>query len=437
MGRRSQTKTLAVSMNGVPVGDLTRRPGGILEFSYRESWLAEASATPISLSIPLSSDPRRGDVVATYFDNLMPDSPEVRQRLQTAVGADSPRAFDLLMEIGGDCVGALQFHSSEDPPSVRTIQSEPWTDAQVARHLKEMRGRPPVNRGRAKPFRSSLAGAQEKTALLRTGDGWCKPLGPTPTTHIFKPAMGATAAGIDLSTSVENEWLCSRILRAFGLRAASSEVLQFEDERVLCVERFDRALSADGTWWMRRPQEDMCQATGTPAGKKYEQDGGPGFRTVLEILAGATSPIEDRLHFLRSQLVFWLLAAIDGHGKNFSLALLPGAGYRLTPLYDVLSAHPAIESGDLHEKELSMAMALEGKNRRYKWLELRPEHWLESARRAGLSNLLVNGAIDAVVSAVPRVVEATRVDADKIDPRVGEPILTRMTLAAERFKRLR
>jgi len=35
--------------------------------------------------------------------------------------------------------------------------------------------------------------------------------------------------------------------------------------------------------------------------------------------------------------VFWLLAAIDGHAKNISTFLTPG-GYRLTPLYDVMSA---------------------------------------------------------------------------------------------------
>ncbi len=43
--------------------------------------------------------------------------------------------------------------------------------------------------------------------------------------------------------------------------------------------------------------------------------------------------------FVLSQLAFWLLAAIDGHAKNFSL-FRRRDGYLLAPLYDVLSAWP-------------------------------------------------------------------------------------------------
>lgn len=39
-------------------------------------------------------------------------------------------------------------------------------------------------------FRISVAGAQEKTALLRIGNDWCIPKGITPTTHIIKLPIG-------------------------------------------------------------------------------------------------------------------------------------------------------------------------------------------------------------------------------------------------------
>ena len=81
---------------------------------------------------------------------------------------------------------------------------------------------------------------------------------------------------------------------------------------------------------------------GTPAGAKYESDGGPGIETIMGILANSADAARDRMNFFVTQLVFWVLAAIDGHAKNFSIAHLPGNTYRSTPLYDVLSAHPII-----------------------------------------------------------------------------------------------
>ena len=43
-------------------------------------------------------------------------------------------------------------------------------------------------------FRISLAGAQEKTALLRLNEKWMRPKGTTPTTHILKLPIGTGAA---------------------------------------------------------------------------------------------------------------------------------------------------------------------------------------------------------------------------------------------------
>ena len=49
-------------------------------------------------------------------------------------------------------------------------------------------------------FRISLAGAQEKTALLMHDGQWQRPIGATPTTHIFKLPVGRIEhAGIELS----------------------------------------------------------------------------------------------------------------------------------------------------------------------------------------------------------------------------------------------
>ncbi len=183
--------------------------------------------------------------------------------------------------------------------------------------------------------------------------------------------MGPGPQGIDLSTSVENEWLCVQILQAYGIPVAECRMATFGEHRTLIVERFDRKLASDKSWWLRLPQEDFCQATATPPALKYESDGGPGIRRILEVLQGSERAEEDRRDFLRTQVVFWLLAAIDGHAKNFSLFLLPGGAYRLTPRYDVLSAHPVLGNGRgrLARQKVRMAMAVWGANRHYRQLD--------------------------------------------------------------------
>jgi serine/threonine-protein kinase HipA len=55
---------------------------------------------------------------------------------------------------------------------------------------------------------------------------------------------------------------------------------------------------------------------------------------------------------MRAQLLFWMFTAIDGHAKNFSIRLLPEGRFRLTPLYDVISAWPITGSrqNQIHPK---------------------------------------------------------------------------------------
>ena len=148
-------------------------------------------------------------------------------------------------------------------------------------------------------------------------------------------------------------------------------------------------LAPTGTWWLRLPQEDLCQATGTPPALKYENDGGPGIIPIMDLLLGSSHAEADRTDFLRTQAVFWLLAAIDGHAKNFSIFLEAGGRFRLTPRYDVLSAYPVLGhgKGKLAVQKIKMALAVQGKRKHYKWRGIRARHWLETAQRCGLPGM--------------------------------------------------
>ncbi|WP_319560707.1 HipA domain-containing protein [Marispirochaeta sp.] len=341
MGRRRLPRALNILMNGRPVGFW--QTGRQSSFTYLAEWAADPLSRPISLSMPIigRSSAYSGPMVDAFFDNLLPDSQAIRLRIQSRLGTAGTNAFELLSEIGRDCVGAIQIiPEGIEPADIRTISGVPRNASEMAETLRRQTGSRPAFGIKQEEFRISLAGAQEKTAFLLHHGRWHRPTGTTPATHIFKRPLGLVGhQGIDLSTSLENEWLCLKTLEKFGIPMPKCWIQFFEEEKVLIVERFDRKLASDGRWWIRIPQEDFCQATACPSGHKYQSDGGPGIKEIAAILNGSIYSSKDKLYFFKTQLLFWLLAVIDGHAKNFSIFLLPEGRYHLTPICDVISAY--------------------------------------------------------------------------------------------------
>ncbi len=395
-------------MNGLRVGSLTMSAAGGLTFRYVADWLETPGARPVSLSMPLQHQAYRGEVVYNFFDNLLPDNQQIRDRIQTRFRVATSHPFDLLAAIGMDCVGAIQI-APEDVPlqDIRRIEGEPLSAPQIATLLNSYRTAPlGMAQETGEAFRISIAGAQEKTALLWQEGGWHRPLGATPTTHIFKLPIGRIAhSGMDLSESCENEWLCLKIAEAFGLPVCHADVQVFDGAKALVVERFDRRMG-DG-WIMRLPQEDLCQALGYSPNIKYESDGGPGIREIMRCLLQSREARHDREVFFKSQVLYWLLAAIDGHAKNFSLFIEPEGRFRMTPLYDIMSAHPLVANSRLQSKKIKMAMALVGKNRHYHWHSIQPRHFVSTAESIGFNTetarALFNEMIDRIETVVSRV----------------------------------
>jgi len=401
-----KNNVLHVYMNGYRVGELCRYAGGGLGFSYAQGWLATRGARPVSLSLPLRKEPSRGHEVYNFFDNLLPDNPAIRARIQTRFQCATDRPFDLLAKIGGDCIGAIQLIGSPEAPDVRQVKADPLNEAGIAALLRNYRQAPLGMAPGVDDFRISLAGAQEKTALLKYKGGWWRPKGATPTSHIFKPPIGKLeAAGMDFSDSCENEWLCHKIARAFGLQTARSEILTFEDQKALVVERFDRRWSQDGTWLMRLPTEDTCQALGVSPQLRYESDGGPGMAAIMDLLLGSETAREDRDTFIKAQILFWLLAATDGHAKNFSLFLFPGGAFRLTPLYDIMTVYPLIAGQQLSTQKAKLAMVLYGKNRHANLHWIQPRHWLTTAEKIRYSKKLTRQYLNEMCAQIDTVIE--------------------------------
>lgn len=378
MGRKRRSRALDVYVGSTKTGRYSRVSDGSTAFRYDPDWLASPRAFPISLSMPLSDRIWSREQAASFFDGLLPDDRMVREKIAAREQADSAGVFDLLAVIGRDCVGALRFvPEGHDPGDPATMLSRPVDDDEIARRLAALGTAPLGMTLEEEEFRISIAGVQEKTAFLRVDEKWHVPMGATPTSHIFKPPIKDGPFGADFSDTPWNEWLCLELCRALGLAAAQAEVKDFDGTPVLVVERFDRLWKNDILY--RLPQEDICQALGVPPSRKYQSGGGPGMVDVLDFLKGSAIPREDRLAFMRAQIVNWLQAAIDGHAKNFSVFLTPG-GFRLTPIYDVMSAAPYKE---LQPQKVKLAMAA-GENRHYRVRDILPRHFYQTGQKAGL-----------------------------------------------------
>lgn len=428
MGRRPASKPLRVYLNNRRVGTLALEASGAIRFTYHEDWLEWERAFPVSLSLPLRETTYHGATVSAVFENLLPDADQLRRLVAEKVGARGTDAYSMLSKIGHDCVGALQFIADDEPaPEATTLLTgEQIDDSEIEKILNGL-SQAPLGLFRDDPFRISVAGAQEKTALLRHEGKWLKPHGTTPTTHIFKTQIGTLPDGIDLSDSVENEFYCLKLATAFGLPVNTATIETFGETKALVIERFDRLWTKDGRL-LRVPQEDCCQALSVPPTMKYQNEGGPGIVDILNLLKGSDTSLEDQKVFLKAQVFFWLIGATDGHAKNFSVFLAPGGGYRMTPLYDIVTAEPALHARQIERKQMKLAMSV-GNRRYYRIDQIHGRHFLQTAERAGLSKKLASEVIHQIADLLP---EALDTAANTLPKGFPEPLVEIVKAAALR-----
>ena len=408
MSRRKTHTPLNVLMNNRLVGCLRKEASGAILFQYDQSWLDWGPSFAISLSLPMRETAYTGAPVIAVFDNLLPDNPDVRKRVAERVGAQGADYYSLLQSIGRDCVGAMQFLPDGEPFETKPgVTGEPVGDDEIERILANL-AQAPLGIEPDQEFRISLAGAQEKTALLFHEDQWMRPTGTTPTTHILKPQLGQipTAFGmIDMEASVDNEHYCLELMRTLGLDVAKTTIVTFGKRRVLVVERFDR-LRRSGGQLLRLPQEDFCQAIGIPSAQKYQNTGGPSIVDGLKLLQSADEPLKDQAAFFKAQIINWLIGATDGHGKNFSIFLRPEGRYGLTPSYDVLSAQPALDQKQIPRNKFKLAMSV-GKSRKCEILNIVGRHFIETGKEAGLGKTIMRQVVSELLEQAGKASEET------------------------------
>lgn len=302
-------------------------------FEYDADYLALADATPLSVSVPLQ--PGRHEVGA-WLDGLLSDNELVRERWQVEHQTPTTRAMDLLASpVGRDCAGAVQFCPVEDTEAMlaRGSGERELTPRRVARMIGRLRKDEAAWSHDATDAAFSLGGAQAKTALRYDGSRWWLPYGASPTTHILKPGI-ARFPDTDVI-----EHISQRAAALLGIHTAATECIEVRNQRALLVTRYDRLLAPGGDY-QRVHQEDICQALGLRAARKYQQRGGPDVARVAGLLWSQSSDPDTDVRLFRDALIWnWIIAGPDAHAKNYGL-LLDGNEVRLAPLYDVCSILP-------------------------------------------------------------------------------------------------
>jgi serine/threonine-protein kinase HipA len=323
---------LVAWLHDTPVAVLTRRPGFRIQLEWRpegvERWGLGSPALSVGLPVGTPLGPRdlRG---LDFFENVLPEGPALA-RMAALAGVRPVDTYGILQAFGRDCAGALMVLPDEERPGADGVGGyAPMVPGDLRRVISTL-DVAPLGVAPERGFRPSLAGFQRKALIGRAADGtWQLPYGDAPSTWILKPDGQHPMAA--------NEATCLWLAAACELPVPETELLDVAGLAVLAVKRYDRRGSADGSIPVRLHQEDGCQATATPPGLKYEEQGGPSLRDLASVLRNFGDP-RDVTGLLRRATFNMAVGNADAHAKNFSvLHDSDSPAIRLAPLYDVLS----------------------------------------------------------------------------------------------------
>lgn len=320
---------LVVRFGPERVGRVRVDDDGRFCFAYDDAWLARPDRFPVSLSLPLGGEEHVGGPAHTFFGNLLPEG-AVRQAVCARLGISPDNDFALLRAIGGECAGALSLLDPGQRPAVPDEYAyEALDDARLQRLIDD--GVVPLLIGGAST-RLSLAGAQDKLPVAVLDGALHVPLNAAPSTHILKlPNPRYPHLPV-------NEAFALGFARALGFEVVDAGLFPGTDPPSLLVARYDR-LTSDEPWPARRlHQEDLCQATSTPAIRKYEVEGGPGLVRVATVIRDSVyRPLVDVPRVIAWQAFNLVVGNSDGHAKNLSILYAEGGERRLAPFYDLVS----------------------------------------------------------------------------------------------------
>lgn len=294
------------------VGELTED----FEFSYSENWKVSPHAFDVAFTLPRTGSFTKEAVLA-FFSNMLLEG-DLRALLAKLSQIDVSDHFTFLKEFGQDCAGALVLttHKMEKSPAAKKIS---WSI--LDKNIDQKKPLITLEEGRF-----SLAGAQDKMAVILKDNELRLPTHNEPSTHIIKPASNWEG----VRETVLNEWFCMRLAKEVGLDVPTVTI-HHSKHAYYIVERYDRR---EGR---RLHQQDVCQALGIMAAQKYENRGGPKLQDIyLLIQEHSQNKFNDLKKFLKWILFNILIGNNDSHAKNLSFLHSDGK-WSLAPAYDLMS----------------------------------------------------------------------------------------------------
>ena len=373
---------LNVYLNNDFVGILSKDDNGGICFQYDKN-----AKSQLSLSLPIREEVYLNKDCKGFFNGLLPESEHVRISIGKKYGINPKNDFSLLNAIGYDCAGAVAFFEdeSENLKEYYEIKGNVLSDDEFEKYIKEL-PKKPLALGSDK--RLSLAGAQDKTAIVIINGNVAIPKDNVPSTHIVKPAING------LSETIENEYLCMKVAEKLGIQIPYIKICQANNTQYLLIERYDRKIN-DGKI-KRIHQEDFCQASNIASAYKYQAEGGVDFKRCIEILKRTTRPAVSIKQFVELMIFNYLIGNNDAHGKNFSILHYDNGEIVFAPAYDILctSVYPELSS--------KMAMKIGGY---YESDKIYPRHFERMAKDIGISYTQVKKILINQCEILPDIVK--------------------------------
>lgn len=311
------------------VGELTFDKDERLNFRYDTNWLLFKDRFPLSLALPLEDKIYGHIETKSFFENLLPEG-EIKDLLEAHGKKSLKTEFGFLQEFGGDCAGAFRILPEKLKVTQQKTPRKELRLSLIYKYLSEKKSLTDVLLNK-EGGQFSLAGAQDKFAVIYDDNKIFLSLDGSPTTHIIKPHVRYFDSAHD---SPYNEYFCMKLAGAVGLNVPEVDIIK-GDYPLFIVERFDRIKKK--TKIFRIHQQDFCQAQGLTSLKKYESDGGPTFKKNYNLVKNnSTSPIPDLNQLLKWFIFNLVIGNNDSHSKNLAFVQTE-EGLRLAPFYDLLS----------------------------------------------------------------------------------------------------
>lgn len=311
------------------VGILKYEPiDDVFSFEYSDDWKIKG----FELSPYMKFDSViLNNVIKNFIENLLPEG-KGREILTNMYHISKNNLFALIQLIGKDTTGALTFNLEHNTfiTSFREI-----TISELSHRIKDRKNVPiEVWDGNV---RLSVAGVQDKLPITRIDGKYGFAQGELASTHILKFESNN-------DNLVFNEYLSLKLASSAGLKIPNIQIVHFDSEVVLQVERFDRELISNDKI-IRKHIIDACQALNLNVMHKYERafgkelkdyKEGASFEKIFTLIEKCSSPIIAKRNIITWIIVNLCLGNTDAHGKNISFFIEKNK-MELTPFYDIVN----------------------------------------------------------------------------------------------------